>query len=98
MQHDTALADRDVCIAIRGERKFKAFEEVASELADKLEAGAELAVERGPAYLHIVPDGVQPVRKPDIDIDRHRAGADRPQRTAADRHRMLAERLIELLV
>jgi hypothetical protein len=63
VQHDTAPADRDVSTGIRGEGKLEAFDEVASEFADELEAGAELAVERGPAYFGIVPDGMQPIRE-----------------------------------
>src|SRR3954465_14429812 len=83
-------------IGIRREREFKAFDKVGSELADKLEAGAELAVERRPAYLYITSDSMQPVRKPDVDVDCHGAGPDCPQRALTDRHWMLAECLIEL--
>src|SRR4051812_6540535 len=86
-------------IGISREREFKAFDKVGSELADKLEAGAELAIERRPAYLYITSDSMQTVRKPDIDVDRHgAAGPDRPQRALTDRHWMLAECLIELFI
>src|SRR5919206_1176466 len=85
-------------IRIGRDSEFEAFDKVTSELTDQLEPGAELAIEGGPAHFDIPPDGMQSVREPDVDIDRHRARADRAERALADWHRMLAERAVELLV
>src|SRR4051812_35529427 len=62
------------------------------------ESGAKLGIKSGPADIDIPREGMQAVGEPDVNVDHHAARPYGAESGFADRHRMLAESAIEILV
>ena len=68
------------------------------EPPDSAETGPKLRTERGPADLYVLLEGMQPIGEPYINIDDHGSGTDCPQCGFGQRHWMLVQCAIKMLV
>ena len=79
MQNDSLLLDLDARFRVNGQCHLERFLKGRLDLPHPAEARTKLGMDCGPSHRCWLRQGVEPISKPDIDIDGERPGANRSQ-------------------
>src|SRR4051812_3240116 len=97
-QHHAVIIKADTRFGIDSYSKLQACQETRAEISQSPVTRPELSIERRPGYLDVGFQGVKPVRQPDVDVEHHASGADRPKGGLAERYGVALQRSVELFV